>query len=426
MLQHGTAQLPSYTTTLIGRSEETAALIASLHSPSTRLITLLGTSGTGKTRLSLEVAGNLAAAFPDGIFFVGLVAISDPGLVLPTIAQTLEIGEQGTEPIGTTLAQALQGKQMLLILDNFEQVQPAAPQLSALLDQLDRLKILVTSQVTLDIPHEQAFRIPPLAAPEQATAEVETLLQFPAIALFVDRVTAIQSGFQLSEANAAAVIEICHRLKGLPLAIELVAAHSRALTPPDLLVLLRNHLALRAYTASSTDSRESILRVVIEWCYAMLTAELQTLFMRLGIFIGGWTVEGMRQVCNGQADLTLDVEEGLQTLVEKHLVLDDPHTSDPLRYTMLDAVRNYAEDRLVKTRQRPTLALRHATYYVQLAETAEPALKGGDQVHWLDRLSAEHPNFRAAIAWGLQTRQPELAARIAGSIARFWYMRGHL
>ena len=427
MLQNEAAQLPRYTTALIGRNEETAALIATLHNPSTRLVTLLGTSGTGKTRLSLEVAGNMADSFPGGIFFVGLVAVSDPALVLPTIAQTLEVAENGTEPIGATLVQALQGKKLLLILDNFEQVQPAAPQLGALLDALDQLKILVTSQVALGIPQEHSFPIPPLAAPEQtAPKDVETLLRFPAIALFVDRVTAIQPGFQLSEANAGAVIEICHRLKGLPLAIELVAAHSRALTPQDLLVLLRNHLALRAYTSNSTDSRESILQVVIEWCYAMLTTELQKLFMRLGIFIGGWTVESMLQVCNGRGDLGLDAEEGLQTLVEKHLVLDDPHARDPLRYTMLDAVRNYAEYRLVKTRQRPALALQHATYYVQLAETAEPELKGANQGLWLERLNAEHPNFRAAIAWGLQARQPELAGRIAGSIARFWYMRGYL
>jgi predicted ATPase len=339
----------------------------------------------------------------------------------------LEVAEHGIEPIGTTLVQALQGKKLLLILDNFEQVQPAGSQLGVLLDQLDQIKILVTSQIPLDLAQEQCFRIPPLAAPAHTTAEhADTLLQFPAIALFVDRVTAIQPSFRLSEANAAAVIEICHRLKGLPLAIELVAAHSRALTPQDLLVLLRNHLALRAYTSSATDSRESILRVVIEWCYAMLTSELQTLCMRLGIFIGGWTIESMSQVCNAQANLTLNLPEGLQTLVEKHLVLSDPDAGEQRRYTMLDAVRTYAEDRLVKTRQRSALALQHATYYAQLAETAEPALKGAQQNRWLDRLSADHPNLRSAMTWAVHTNHADLAARIAGGVARFWYLRGHL
>ena len=419
--------LPTYTTSLVGRNHETRAIAHLLQEQQTRLVSLVGNSGTGKTRLSLEVANSVLDTFPDGVYFVPLAAINDPLLVLATIAQTLEVKEQGTESLITTLITTLQHQRILLILDNVEQVRAAASEIEQLIDGTTQLYILITSQIPLDIPSEHVFLIPPLDMPPfDESHSVESLLHFPAIALFIDRLRNTQPEFTLTLENARSVHEICTRVAGLPLAIELVAAHSWGLTPQVILDLLSSHLVLHPPHSIAQLSRKDILDPLLDWCYAMLEPDLRTLFMRLGVFAGGWTLDALDPICNPDQALSLNIQESIATLVKKHLVIEETLSGQTQRYVMLDAIHLYVEEKLKDSPDYLTTVINHTDFYKVLALASSKALRGEDQAQWLTRLTGEHPNLRIALSRSLANEQYNNAAQISGSLARFWFLRGHL
>ncbi len=417
-------QLPTYHTALIGRSEESAEIRALLLDPEQRLVTLVGHSGAGKTRLALEVSTALADAFAHGVVFVSLAPVLEAELVLPTIAAAFDLREQSDTSLLDTLTAALADKQMLLVLDNVEQVQAASADLLALLQGTAQLTLLLTSQVALDVAPEYAYVVPPLAFPhaELDTLALDEMREYPAVALFVDRMQVVQPQFQLTSDNVAAVVEICRLVQGFPLAIELVAAHSAALSPADLLVLLRNHLALKPAGGSmASTSRTDVLEPVLSWCYARLPAEAQAVFRRAGIFLGGWFAAAVDPVCAPAAD----VEPLLALLVAKNLVLEETLPGQKRRYTMLDAVRSYAELLLKRQDEWRAVAARHAQYYRQLVEQIAPSLQGPELRENLRLLDSEVHNIRAALSWLLEQDERETAAHILGELFWFWIQRGY-
>ncbi|HEY1011889.1 MAG TPA: hypothetical protein VGE07_04235, partial [Herpetosiphonaceae bacterium] len=343
--------LPLQQLPLIGRREEIAALRGLLEDPAVRLLTLRGTSGTGKTRLSLRVAAELIGRFADGAFFVSLAPVSEPALVGSAIAQVLGVKERGGQPLADALASHLAGRQILLLLDNFEQVAAAAPLLSALLAAAPGLKLLVTSQAELGLAEERVFVLPPLALPEVgALPPLAEIGAYPAIRLFAERMRAARPAFALTDANAPAVVELCARLMGLPLAIELATAHGAVFAPEDMLMLLRGRLAL-VKPSARLSSRAQVLRHVLDWSYNLLAPGEQALFARLGAFAGGCTLEAVEAVCDAEGDLPLDALDGVNVLLNKHLLLQEELAEGELRYIMLDAVHEFAGKRLSERRE---------------------------------------------------------------------------
>ncbi len=415
-------QLPVYTTTLIGRDAQAALIAAQLQAPATRALTLVGASGTGKTRLSLQIAEMLRDSFPTGAYFVALAPVHDARLVLVEIAQALGLQEDGGTPLLDTLATTIGDHAVLLILDNFEQVQAAHSDLTALLARTANLKLLITSQVPLGMAGETACAVPALDIPA-AALPAAALLEYSAIALFVDRIRAVQPEFSLTAENIPAVIEICRRVKGLPLAIELIAAHSDVLLPQDLLILLRNHLAIGS--ATTPPQRDQVLWPVLDWCYSKLAPAEQALFVQLGVFAGGWTHESAQQICAAQAGPEIDISAGLRVLVGGHLVQEESLPGQGLRYIMLDAIHEYTLLRLQQLRERDALLQRHSAHYVELAAAAEEGLKGAAQGEWLTRLRSEHHNIRQALEWLLAHGSPD-AMLLSSRIWQFWYMAGYL
>lgn len=419
--------LPTYATSFVGRTEEIRAVAALLCASDQRVVTLLGSSGAGKSRLSREVALQVASTFPDGVVFVALAAIDDPALVLPTIAQTLDIVEQPDIALDITLAAALRDKTTLLILDNFEQVHTAAAALATLSASTHHLTLLITSQVPLAIGDAALYLLPPLTMPALSAPHTsDELLRYPAIALFVERLRETQPQFELTEDNAGAVREMCARVAGLPLAIELVAAHSWGLQPAQVRDLLSSHLALVPLRDVMHLDNDQVLAPLLDWCFAMLEPDTQTLFMRLGVFVGGCTLAALAPVCNAHNDLSLHLPAAMQVLASKHLVLQETQDGQDTRYIMLDAVHSYVERRLALSRTDMLIADAHAGYFQQLADDANLGLTGVEQRRWLTLLTAEQPNMRAALHWLIAQQHYDRAALFVGSLARFWYMRSHL
>lgn len=415
---------PHYTTSLIGRDADAAAIAEQLLAAPGRLLTLVGTSGTGKTRLSLQVAERVLPQIADGAAFVALTPITDPALVLPTIAHSLDLREAGATPIERMLAQHLGERQMLLILDNMEQVVAAAPDLALLLAGVPSLRVLVTSQVALGIPEETTYPVPPLAVPESRSGlEPEQLLEFPAVALFVERMRRVQPGFKLDKANASAVRDICARLRGLPLAIELVAAHSLSFKPADLLLLLRATLAGAGHSPATP---EAVLHPVLDWCVSYAPPAAQALLPRLAVFLGGWDDALMRAVCLLPSDKA-DLASGLGELTKKLLVQQEQLDGDEVRYGMLDAIRQYALRRLQRDEeQQEQLRERHAQALLALAEEGVQGMRSPELHRWSARLEREMPNIRAALGWLLDHGHGEHALRIASAMSLFWHRRGYL
>ncbi len=420
------ATLPTFTTTLIGRDREAAAVQQTLRKASTRLVTLVGVSGAGKTRLALQVLDQISAASSMPCYFVPLTPISDPELVIPTIAHVLGIDEVGSEPVQATLIKALESKPLLLLLDNMEQVIASASAISTLLEHTQALKVLVTSQQPLQIEHETVIEIAPLAVPAaRAEVTLETALQYPAIALFVERFRDAQPTFQLSAEQLPAISAICTKVRGLPLAIELIAAHSQAFTPQDLLRLLEHHLIVAPKFIHS-DSRDQVLWPVLDWCYRRLSAPLQSLFLRMGMFVGGCTLASVEQVCSAPGDIDIDISDGVATLIGKHMVLEEVFADHEVRYVMLDAVREYTQRKLQHQPVFAQLRQAYQQYYQQLVATSSQALKGPDQRQWLNRLEGEQPNLRAALTMQLAGQAAEPVLQMAGQLAAFWTRRGYL
>ncbi len=415
--------LPVQPTSMVGRETEVAALAELLQRADLRLLTLLGTSGTGKTRLSIQVAATLLPHFADGVFFVPLAPVSNPAVVISTIAQTLDVQESSTQNLFDTLAEHLAERQLLLVLDNFEQVLETAPQLVELLERTQQLKLLVTSQAALNVPSEQTFTLPPLAVPSLASLPaLDEIAATPAVALFIECAQLCSPTFDLTKDNAPAVVELCSRLAGLPLAIELVAANSNLFSPQGMLAILRDTLDLNQRTQSS---REHTLRHVLDWSYSLLDSEAQALFSRLGVFSGGCTLADAEAVCYETGNLVKDVLEGVDMLLNKHLLLQEELADSDLRYIMLDAVHEYALKQLQQREETTRFKQRHAEYYLELAEAAEPALKGPDQESWLRRFESENHNLRAALVWFAGQGQRAHQLRLAGALGRFWMLHGH-
>jgi predicted ATPase/class 3 adenylate cyclase/Flp pilus assembly protein TadD len=416
--------LPLQPTPLVGREREVEEIVGRLRSEEVRLLTLTGPGGTGKTRLALQVGADLLEEFDDGVFFVSLATITDPELVPSSIAGPLRVRESAEQPLMETIKSYLQHKHLLLFLDNFEQVLKGALVVGNLVGACPKLKVLATSRIPLRLYGEQEFPVPPLALPDQkALPPLEALTQYEAVRLFVERARAVKADFSLTTKNAAAVAEICARLDGLPLAIELAAARVRMLPPQALLRRLGNRLQLLKGGPRNLPNRQQTLRKTIDWSYDLLTEEERTLLGRLSVFTGGSTLEAIEEICDPEGGL--EALERVESLLEKSLLRREDGTGEELRFAMLETVQEYAREKLEESGEARQIERRHAEYFLQLAEEAERELKGSDQLEWLQSLEAEHDNMRVALSWALGQEKGELGLRLAGALWRFWWMRGY-
>jgi len=387
--------LPVQPTALVGRDREVAEVVAQTQAH--RVVTLLGPGGTGKTRVALQAAAELLEEFPDGVFFVDLAPLVEASTLLPAIAQTLGLRESGGESSEQVIGRFLRGRRVLLVLDNFEHLLDAAPQVGGLLRGAAGLHLLATSRAPLRIAGECELPVPPLAEDE-------------AIALFSERATAVDPRF----APDAIVADICRRLDGLPLAIELAAARVKILTPAELLARLDERLAVLTAGARDAPARQQTLRATLEWSFDLLQESDRTAFTRLGVFVGGCTLEAADAICGGGSDML----ESFGVLVDNSLLR---HSSS--RFAMLETVQEFARELLERSGERDRLRDLHAQYFIELAERAEPELKGPNQLNWLDRIDGDYENLRAALSWLAESGQSELEQRLAGALGWFWYMR---
>lgn len=430
--------LPGQLTPLLGRTQEIQALCTGLQRPEVRLVTLTGPGGVGKTRLGLQAAENLSADFADGACFIPLAPIRDSDLVVTAISRMLGINETGKRSPFDMLKSGLQEKQVLLVLDNFEQVLSAAPILSDLLAACPRLKVLVTSRAALRIRGEHEFPVPPLALPDLAhLPEDKALSQYASVALFLERGQAVKADLQLTPTSTRIIAEICVRLEGLPLAIELAAARSKILPPPALLKRLEHRLAILTGGGKDVPERQQTLRNTLKWSYDLLTGEEQRLFRCLSVFAGGCTLEAIESIYSALYGQTLPIFDAVASLVDQSLLqLKDQEDADS-RMMMMETIREYGLEVLAASDEMNNVCQAHVLYYLELAEQAERELSGPQQVKWSERLEREYNNLQAALQWLLARREEsdarlsaegmqELALRLAGALSWFWWVRGHL
>lgn len=419
-------KVPATPMPFIGREEELAQLRELLLNPQVRLVTLLGPGGIGKTHLGLQVAMEMREHFADGVCFVPLAAISDPVLVVPAIAKGLGIREISERPLYEQVKVALSNRHLLLLLDNFEQVLKAASQLPELLAECPQLKILVTSRARLHIHGEYEFTVPPLALPDlKQPVEHDTLSQNAAVALFVQRAQMVRHDFRITPTNARAVAEICVRLDGLPLAIELAAARIRSLASQPLLERLVSRLLdVVTSTDQDVDDRQRTLRNTIAWSYDLLGSEEQQLFRRLAVFVGSWNLETVEALYQALGDSTLHVWDGVESLLDKSLLQPAGQEGEG-RLRLLETIREYGLERLDTSGEAEVTRRAHARYYLRLVQEAEPHLKGEQQMTWLARLEQEQENLRAALSWFIERGEAESALHFCGALWWFWRQRGY-
>jgi len=411
--------LPTPLAPLIGRERESAEVVQFLSTH--RLVTLIGTGGVGKTRLAVEVASEVAGQFPGGVFWIELAAQRDAELVMPTIANTLGVRADGDQPLIDAVIARLKTTTTLLVLDNFEHLIDAAPLVTALLTACPALRVLATSRVRLRLHGEQRYPVAPLELPGSDVRDASALVRYPSVQLFAERAREVDPRFRLTDEAAPPVAAICQRLDGLPLAIELAAARVDRMSTTTLLVQLERRLPVLVDGPRDLANRQQTLRNTIGWSYDLLSNDDQQLFPTLAVFAGGWSVEAVAAVAQVGEDR---VYAGLERLVEQHLVTRVWLADQTNRYTMLETIREYGIERLEDLHRADSVRRRHATQFLDLAERAEPELDGPQQREWLTRLDREHDNLRSALAWAL-TNTPELALRMAGSLGRFWHLRGY-
>jgi predicted ATPase/serine/threonine protein kinase len=423
-LESHRANLPVQRTGFVGREKEVAVAKELVLRPDVRMVTVTGPGGIGKTRLAVQVAAGLAEHFPGGTYFVPLASLSDPGLIASVIVQTLGIREGAAQSPLEVLKQNLQDSlraPMLLILDNFEHLVQAAPTVADLLAISSHLKIMVTSREALHVYGEHEFPVPPLMLPDvRSISSVEALSQYPAVALFVQRAIAVKPDFDLTRENAPAVIEICARLDGLPLAIELAAARVKVLSPSSLLARLASRLQLLTGGSRDLPQRQQTLRAAIDWSYDLLSIPEQKLFRRLSVFVGGCSLESAEAVCDTKGDLDLDLLDGISSMVDKSLVQQIDQATGELRFVMLETIREYGLERLAASGEETLTRRAHAAYCLVLAEE-EPTGKSGEE--WLEQFGFEHGNFRAALEWLIETGDAQWGLRLGAALFRFWEMR---
>jgi predicted ATPase/class 3 adenylate cyclase len=418
------SNLPAELTSFVGRQREVDA--ASELLANTRLLTLTGPGGTGKTRLALRIGASMLPKYRDGVFFVDLAPLSDPTLVGPTVAHSIGLSEQSQRPIVELLKEHLESRNVLLLLDNFEHLLAGSEVVSDLLAAAPRLTVLVTSRSTLNLYGEQEFAVPPLALPEPgAHADLARLSQYEAVALFIDRARAARPAFEITDESAREVAEICVRLDGLPLAIELAASRIRILGPAEILTRLREHLSVLATGSTNVPIRQRTLRAAIDWSYQLLEPAEQALFARLAVFAGGCTLEAAEAVCNLSEELGLETIDGIATLVDQSLLRQ---TADDVesRFGMLETIREYGRDRLEALGSADQIGDRHLRYFRDLAQIGERQFLGTDQARWLDRFEREHDNVRVALGRAVDHRYADDGLQLAAALWRFWYQRGYL
>jgi len=403
-----TPRLPPQTTSFVGREREVHAVAAILAEPGARLLTLTGPGGSGKTRLALQVAAEVADAFPHGTFFVGLASITDPALVAPAIAQAIGVSAAAGQSLTAYLAE----KAMLIVIDNLEQVIAVAPELAAIIAAAPRVKFLATSREPLHLTGEHIYPVGPLGVPEtRADVSPEALASYASVALFIERARAVNPAFEVDAHNAHAVAEICRHLDGLPLAIELAAARSNVLSPDAIVRRMPQRLKMLAGGARDLPMRQQTIRNAIAWSYDLLDDAERELFSQLGIFPGDFAIESAELVC----DTSLDV---IASLVDKSLV---QRTGE--RLTMLETIRAFAADKLSASPFADDIGDRHAAHFEALVADAD-AQRGSDEKAALDRLEVEHDNLRAALDW-LRTNAPARFVAMVGSLAGLWHLHSH-
>jgi len=424
------SNFPVPRTGFVGRERETTAMKELLLRQDVRLVTVTGPGGIGKTRLAVEVASGLIEWFPGGIYFVSLSPLSDPSLIASAIVQTLGIREAGGQSPLEILKRNFQDSlraPMLFVMDNFEHLVQAVSTVAELLAMGPNLKILVTSRSALHVYGEHEFPVPPLALPDsRSTTSVDLLSQNPAVALFLQRAVAAKPDFELSPENAPTVTEICARLDGLPLAIELAAARIKVLSPSSMLARLASRLQLLTGGARDLPERQQTLRAAMDWSYDLLNPAEQKLFRRLSVFVGGCNLEGVEAVCDTKSDLDLDLLDGMASMVDKSLAQQVEHANGESRFVMLETIREYALEKLQASGEKSSTKRSHAAYCLVLAEEQTPEQSGAETTEWLERFALEHDNFRAGLDWLAETGDAEWGLRLGTALFRFWEVREYL